>query len=439
MCHHEIESFACGHDEKHKIPCEAFCENGSCSKPEDDQVRDNAGPKCSKCKDDKDEADFIEEELRKFAEQESLNPSVAITMRSRDPSAPKLFFKRCLVWARCGREYKIPLHWVERCLIDNALRLDHSHPRPSDIERDEGDPEYLHVEGLGNCFDCSAAAPSVIAKMKRNGDYEKEDPWGAMSRPEVGEGSSHGVSLPSLEEISQGVTHDQVKEQGRRSASGSAPSSPAIADDRPKTAACSEPEYDASLAKGKGLPDRPFRLLSHVNAAENVESGYEDRLRHSSKKSSEYSEPGEKEDDHSEFDDESEVEQDEDETGRQGLHKSKKLLGRRPSMGGDEDEADDQGHFSADDRAYSKESQRGRARHGDDGDEEGSRSDQDLYDTSDVSDAGSEAEDGDLATPEELKAAGLPGNSKMTKSQVQRHLHRKLEAGMLQYNKNEIE
>ncbi|KAI4173324.1 MAG: hypothetical protein LQ343_003035 [Gyalolechia ehrenbergii] len=413
MCHFEVEKFSCGHDEKHKIPCETFCESGSCSKPEDDQIRNNAGPKCNKCKDDEDEADYIQEELRKFAEQESLNPSMTPMVRSRDPNAPQLFFKRCIVWTRCGH---------------------HSHSRPSDIERDEGDPEYLHVEGLGNCFDCSAASPSIIAEMKQNGDYEKEDPWGAMSRPEVGEGSSRGVTLPSLEEIGQGVTHDQVKQQARERASDSPPSSPERADDRSKPAASSEPDYDTSLAKGKGRPGRPIHPLSHITTVEDAESDGEDRHPRSSKKSAEPSEFGEEADDNSEFDEESEAE--EEETGRHGLHESKKLPGRQPSMSGNE--ADDQGHFSDDKRAHSKESRRGRARHRDHDDEGGDQFD-DLYDASNAS---SEAEDDDLATPEELKAAGLPGNSEMTKSEVQRHLHRKLVAGklaMLQHNKNEVE
>ncbi|KAL8943434.1 MAG: hypothetical protein Q9216_001072 [Gyalolechia sp. 2 TL-2023] len=393
MCHHEIEKFTCGHDEKHKIPCETFCESGSCSKPGGDQIRDDAGPKCNKCKDDEDEADFIQEELRKFAERESLNTSTAPTPMSRDPNAPKLFFKRCIVWSRCGH---------------------HSHPRPSDIERDEGDPEYLHVEGLGNCFDCSAASPSIIAKMKQDGNYEKEDPWDAMSTAEVGEGSSRGAALPSLEEIGQGVTHDQVKEQGRKSVSVSPPSSPERTEDRANPAASSEPGNDSNPAKGKGVPGRPPHPLSDMAKAEDVESDTD----------SEY-ESSDENDDNLELDEESEV--DEEETDLHGLNKSKKLPGHRPRMSGDEDEEDDQGQFSDDDGANSKEPQRGRTRHR----ELGEGVEKPV-----------EAKDDELATPEELKEAGLPGGSKMLKSQVQRVIHRKLEAGklaMLQHNKNEVE
>lgn len=123
MCHHEVEKFACGHDEKHKIPCETFCETGNCSKAEEDQVRDNVDPKCIKCKYEEEEADFIQEELRKFAEQESLKPSEAFTRRPRDPNVPKLFFKRCIVWSRCGRKCTIPLHRDEGDLLNNNLLL----------------------------------------------------------------------------------------------------------------------------------------------------------------------------------------------------------------------------------------------------------------------------------------------------------------------------
>lgn len=410
MCYHEVENFACGHDEKHKIPCETFCETGNCDKPEDDQVRDNAGPRCNKCKDDEDEVDFIQEELRKFAEQESLKPSEAPRLRSRDPNAPKLFFKRCIVWSRCGH---------------------HSHPRPSDIERDAEDPEYLHVEGLGNCFDCSAATPSVIAKMKQNGEYEKEDPWGAMSRPEVGEGSSHSVTLPSLEEIGQGVTHDQAKQQAREGAAASPPSSPAIDDDRSRRSASPEPEYDDSPSKGKGYPGRPTHPLSHVTTVEDNDADGEEELGHPSIKPVERSEFGEDDEDSIASDEEGELEL--EETGHPGLHESRKLPGQHPSMS--DDEAIDQADFSGDDRTHDKEANRGRSRHGDHDNEE----EDDLHDGSDT---GDERGEDDLATPEELKAAGLPGNSKMTKLQVERALHRKLEAGklaMMQFNKNEIE
>lgn len=105
MCYNEIEKFGCGHEEKHRIPCEDLCENRGCTKTEEDQIREDTGSVCTKCRNDEDETEFIQEELRKFAEQESLNPSAPPPTRTRDPNAPKLFFKRCIVWTKCHREY----------------------------------------------------------------------------------------------------------------------------------------------------------------------------------------------------------------------------------------------------------------------------------------------------------------------------------------------
>ncbi|KAL9597373.1 MAG: hypothetical protein Q9219_005182 [cf. Caloplaca sp. 3 TL-2023] len=326
MCHHEVEKFACGHEEKHKIPCEKLFETGSCSKPEDDVIRDNAGPACAQCKEDEEEMNFIQEEIQKLAERESLDPSAAPVRRAHDPNAPKLYFKRCIVWNRCGH---------------------HSHPRPSDIERDESDPEYLHVEGLGNCFDCSAAAPSTIAKMKENGDYKKEDPWGALSRLEVGEGSSRVMNLPSLEEIGQGVTHDQIKEQVEKRAAVSPPSSPDRASDR---SVSPELGYDTGPTKGKAVPGKAVHPLAQVTTVEDDESGDEDGVYPP------FTKPAKP------LDFAKDLSEDEDEDEEKGTHhappRSKVRRGRSPSLGDSSDEDDavhsgeesgeDDGHLSFD-------------------------------------------------------------------------------------------
>ncbi|KAL8950444.1 MAG: hypothetical protein Q9222_003512 [Ikaeria aurantiellina] len=256
MCYHEVEKYDCGHEEKHLIPCEALCEAGSCKKPEEDHQND-AGPKCVRCKEDTDEAEYMEEELRKLAMQESLQPSAA-PPRTRDPNAPKLYFKRCIVWTRCGH---------------------HSHPRSSDIERDEADPEYLHVEGRGNCFECSAAAPSTIALMKERGNYQKEDPWGAMSRVEVAEGSSRQTALPSLEEIGQGLTHAETTAQNKERIYRSLSPSP----DRSHTESDSDDSEDhTGLAKGKGRSGEPLVQPPHQITAESDESEDEAAMHHPS-------------------------------------------------------------------------------------------------------------------------------------------------------------
>ena len=103
MCYNEVEKFGCGHEQKSSIPCEAFCETGTCKKPEENQVRDNVGPKCMECKHEEAEQENFEKQMAEFGIQESLQPSPT-PARVHDPTAPKLYFKRCIVWSRCGRE-----------------------------------------------------------------------------------------------------------------------------------------------------------------------------------------------------------------------------------------------------------------------------------------------------------------------------------------------
>ncbi|KAL9021429.1 MAG: hypothetical protein Q9185_001326 [Variospora sp. 1 TL-2023] len=270
MCHHEIETFACGHEEKHKIPCEEVCDNKSCTKAEEDQSR-MITAKCTTCKDEEDEAEFILEELQKFVQRESMDPSVAVPARTRDSSALKLYFKRCLVWSKCGHN-----------ALTNVDLTDHSHPRPSDIERDTDEPEFLYVEGIGNCFDCSAAPSSTIHKMKQSGDYNKEDPWGAMSRPEI---AASGTSLPLLEDIGRGVVRRQTKERTKVDVQ-SAPCSPKTSGRRAGTAASSKSEYDVDLSKCKGKddPDLPIRHRSCTTKMGTNASDVEDVSRRASRK-----------------------------------------------------------------------------------------------------------------------------------------------------------
>ncbi|KAL8667509.1 MAG: hypothetical protein Q9202_000725 [Teloschistes flavicans] len=230
MCYHTVEKYGCGHEDKALIPCEDVFETGKCKKPEEDQIHEKSEPQCKKCKEDGEEEAHLLAQLEKFAMEESLKPSAA--PRIRKTNARTMYFKRCIVWNRCKH---------------------HSHPRPSDIERDEGNPEYLHVEGWGNCFDCSQAPASVIAKMKQNGDYEKTDPWGAMSRPEIGTGSSKDAAVASLEEIGRGVSHAQAKQYAEEESTAS------------DAASGTEEEYDFGPSKGKGRAGEPMR--QHPTAA----------------------------------------------------------------------------------------------------------------------------------------------------------------------------
>ena len=276
---------------------------------------------------------------------------------------------------------------------------DHSHPRPSDIERDQSDPEYLHVEGLGNCFDCSAAPASTIAKMKQNGDYEKEDPWGAMSRAEVGEGSSRAVALPSLEEIGQGVTQEQVKEHNGRDTSVSLPPSPERDDSRSQPAPSWGTDYDFSPIKGKGRAGMPMHPLAQSVSAENIESDEEDELHHKNTKSGKHFDAHEESTDEEDYEEgEGEVEEDDedDEGGEEDhhqLHGSGKQAGHHSLVSdGELDEA----HFSGDEGAHGEAVYRGRDKHRAHSDDE--NDDFDHLSNANASEAYSD-EENELATP----------------------------------------
>ncbi|KAI4139014.1 MAG: hypothetical protein LQ341_004403 [Variospora aurantia] len=309
-----VETFACGHEEKHKIPCEEVCDNKSCTEAEEDQSRVITA-KCTTCKDEEDEAEFILEELQKFVERESLDPSAAVPTRIRDPSALKLYFKRCLVWSKCGH---------------------HSHPRSSDIERDMDEPEFLYVEGIGNCFDCSAAPSSTIHKMKQSGDYSKEDPWGAMSRPEIAEDIFSAASLPLLEDIGRGVVGRQTKERTQVDVQ-SAPCSPETSGGRAGTAASSESEYEINPSKGKvkDHPDLPIRHPSYTTNMGPNASDVEDVSRRASRKSTSILETHEEEGESEEFEDD--YDKEEKNAGHQSC-RSRKRSAYAASASDEEDE-----------------------------------------------------------------------------------------------------
>lgn len=101
--------------------------------------------------------------------------------------------------------------------------------------------------------------------MKQDGDYDKEDPWGAMSRSEVAEGSSRDTDIISLEEIGQGVSHAQAKQQAHEDALDSPPLSPVMSGARSISVASSESEYDMGPTKGKGRPGEPTGQPTHTS------------------------------------------------------------------------------------------------------------------------------------------------------------------------------
>ncbi|KAI4281967.1 MAG: hypothetical protein L6R35_005514 [Caloplaca aegaea] len=405
MCHHEVETFACGHEEKHKIPCEEVCDNKSCAKAEEDQSR-MITAKCTTCKDEEDEAEFILEELQKFVERESLDPSAAVPTRIRDPSALKLYFKRCLVWSKCGHN-----------ALTNVDLTDHSHPRSSDIERDTDEPEFLYVEGIGNCFDCSAAPSSTIHKMKQSGDYSKEDPWGAMSRPETAEDIFSAASLPLLEDIGRGVVGRQTKERTQVDVQ-SASCSPETSGGRAGTAASSESEYEINPSKGKvkDHPDLPIRHPSYTaNMGPNA-SDVEDVSRRASRKSTSILETHEEEGESEEFED------DYDKEEKNVGHQSRRSRKRSAYAASASDEEDEDGrHVSGGAEADGKVPHWGfntrngndEARDDLDGDSADSRQ---LQRETEDERPGKSKKRREFVSPEELMAADLHPSLEMTRA-----------------------
>ncbi|KAL8911440.1 MAG: hypothetical protein Q9171_003373 [Xanthocarpia ochracea] len=242
MCFYAIERFSCGHEDKDLIPCESFFVNGICSTPQEDNIQASDEPRCAKCKEAAAEEEEIQNELQKFSIKESLTPSAA--PRVPNSNAPKIYFKWCIEWQRCKHR---------------------SHSRPSDLERSEADPEYLIVSGQGECFDCSKAPAWQIEKMKQNGDYKKEDPWDALSRTGVAEGSSSDSGVVPLEEIA-GVYHSHANSQ--QQTQDELPDAPSPSSDRSRRRAMSEhSDDDTGAAKGKGrigesLAQRPVEATA---------------------------------------------------------------------------------------------------------------------------------------------------------------------------------
>lgn len=239
------------------------------------------------------------------------------------------------------------LCFLSRFTADQTSPSDYSHPRPSDIERDEGDPEYLPVEGLGNCFDCSAAPASVIQQMKQNGDFDKEDPWGAMSRTEVAEGSSRGADLPSLEEIAYGMKHSDSDQH----AAVSPPSSPEMTGGRPRSAGSLESDDDLGPAKGKGRLGEPIRQPAHAAMVDSDESDTEETPHNKSKKSGHLVMHQAEEETDSEAGTADEEDDEEDKVSHR-LHQSKERPPHAPSVS--DDDEDDEKHFSGNEEAHGK-------------------------------------------------------------------------------------
>ncbi|KAL8642358.1 MAG: hypothetical protein Q9228_000943 [Teloschistes exilis] len=431
MCYHIVGRYGCGHEDKDLIPCEDVFETGECKKLEEDQIHNTNEPQCKNCKDDAEEEAHIQAQMEKLAMEESLKPSAA--PRSRKSNAPNMYFKRCVVWNRCKH---------------------HSHPRPSDIERDEDDPEYLPVEGWGNCFDCSQAPALVIAKMKKNGDYEKTDPWGAMSRPEIGMGSSKNAAFASLEEIGRGVSHAQAKQYAEEESTTSPVASEA------------EEEYDLSPSKGKGRAGEPVRQHPHAATLEPENSddeGHgpsvgelasrlrarseedtdsdekeEERLNHKATRRGHVTQRNRKEDDDDEEEESEGVEQEEEDhdAARPGHRKQRDHVGSGEGAKGQAKIPD----WSAPKQAAKGNAQQKSKSHRREEEYEYSASEYSV-DNDDDDDDDDEDKSG-IASPEECKAVGIPRDQGFTKERVRMIAARgkqSAELAMLQFQKGEID
>ena len=135
------------------------------------------------------------------------------------------------------------------------------------------------MSGQGECFDCSKAPAWQIEKMKQNGNYKKEDPWNALSRTEVAEGSSSDSGVKTLEEIA-GVYHNHANSQPETQdelPDGASPSS-----NRSRRRAMSESsDDDTGAAKGKArigepLAQRPVEATAESDGSDGSDDSGED-------------------------------------------------------------------------------------------------------------------------------------------------------------------
>ncbi|KAI4223781.1 MAG: hypothetical protein L6R36_005158 [Xanthoria steineri] len=318
MCYDVIDKFPCGHEDKTWIPCEGFCETGTCGKPEPEKIRDHDEPKCAKCKEAAAEEEYLQEQLRDFSIRDSLNPSTA--PKARDPNAPKRYFKRCIEWERCHHR---------------------SHPRPSEIERNDGDEEYLTVDGIGQCYDCSTAPDWKIAEMKQSGTYKERDPWGALSRVEVAEGSSNDPTPQPLEVIAGHAGHapHEKGQQAEDDFSDAASSPPRWGR---QGATSGDSDDDTGAAKGKGRAGEPLAARAAEAAAESDDSDEEGQVdaakRKEATKKTRANRKAASESDEDEDDDEEEESEEEEEEDPKPAKQGRSLVAHQTD---EDDESDD--------------------------------------------------------------------------------------------------
>ncbi|KAL8799751.1 MAG: hypothetical protein Q9182_005657 [Xanthomendoza sp. 2 TL-2023] len=255
MCFHQIQKYGCGHEDKDLIPCEEKCDTDKCSKPGQDQVVEGMMPECAKCKYAADDQEDIQRQIREFTMKESLKPSAApTTAKLRDPNRPKRYLIMCIEWQRCKRKVHLT-----------------NHPEQTMIEwENEEVPQYMSIPGRGQCFDCSRAPAGKIQAMKENGEYEKQDPWGAMSKIDVGEGSSSNVHKHTLEQIAAGVAAGQDQHNDFPASCSPSPKG------RRQRSVSFESDDDTGHSKGKSRKGEAVDPQPHDEREESDEEEEED-------------------------------------------------------------------------------------------------------------------------------------------------------------------
>lgn len=130
------------------------------------------------------------------------------------------------------------------------------------------------MPGIGQCYDCSKAPDWKIAEMKQSGDYKKQDPWSALSRVEVAEGSSSDPTPQPLEAIAGHRSHaPHEKEQQAEDEFSDAPSP--LPDRYGQLGMAEDSDDDTGAAKGKGRAGEPLATRAVEAAAESDDSDAE--------------------------------------------------------------------------------------------------------------------------------------------------------------------
>ena len=252
--------------------------------------------------------------------------------------------------------------------------------------------------------------------MKQNGEYEKEDPWGAMTEEDPGTGSSHDAAPHSLEAIAQGMTTMESTQQAMGYARGSPPSSPEIG----AVGHDSDEEYDKGPTKGKGRLGEPVHVRHPAAAYDSGEDESED----------------EKGDEEIEDEDE---EEDSEDKGKLIRHGHRKPRAEEESDAEEKKKAKVPGWGAQD--GHGKTPAQGKTAQGKAHKEPSEFEDSDDDDDSGDEDGEKTNDEMEYASPGELKAAGMPISAKMTKEQVQKVLARKGQEGsaaMTQFKTNEM-